>query len=60
MSRERRIRDQLARHAELMAELQVQGMTREDASRKAYAIIKAAHAPLKPKRWDPDQRATLK
>jgi hypothetical protein len=36
---ERRIRAQLQRHAELTTQFVSEGMSREEASRKAYAIV---------------------
>lgn len=36
---ERRVRNVLAKHHKLMTALEAEGMTREEASKKAYGII---------------------
>lgn len=46
---DRNIRKSLARHAELMTQFQAEGMSREDASRKAYKAVTT-----KPDPRDPD------
>jgi hypothetical protein len=39
INEDKRIRENLKRHLELMAKYEAQGMSSEDASRKAYNVI---------------------